>query len=47
MGEHDPRAAKEFLRKADDAMRHSELVRKAVVEAEELNTDRIEEAAKK
>lgn len=43
--DHDPRNAKEFLRKADEAKKRSELVRKAVYQHEELNIKRVEEAA--
>ena len=44
--EHDPRNAKEFLRKAEEAEKRSDLIRKAAVEHEELNIERIEQANK-
>jgi hypothetical protein len=43
--EKDPSAANDFLRRADKAERHSHLVLEAVAEHEQLNTERIEEAA--
>jgi two-component system chemotaxis response regulator CheB len=39
----DPPTAKEFLNKADDAQRRSELVRQAVMSHEELNLELVEE----
>ncbi|HKO45796.1 MAG TPA: hypothetical protein VJU84_21135 [Pyrinomonadaceae bacterium] len=42
---HDPSAAKEFLRKAEEAKMRSELIRGAVMDHEELNIDRITEEA--
>ena len=41
--EVDARTAKEFLRKADEAQRRSELLRKAVISHEELNKELVEE----
>jgi len=41
--ELDPGAAEEFLRKADEALQRSALVRKAVVNHEELNVELVEE----
>lgn len=43
--EHDPAAANEFLRKAEEGRMRSELVRKAVMDHEELNMERITEGA--
>ena len=45
MQEHDPFAAREFLRKADQAKMRSQLVREAVKGHEELNIERISEEA--
>jgi two-component system, chemotaxis family, protein-glutamate methylesterase/glutaminase len=42
----DPKSSQEFLRKADEAQKRSELVRKAVVGHEELNVELIEEQAR-
>ena len=41
--DHDARTAKEFLDKADEAQRRSELVRQAVISHEELNMELVEE----
>ena len=41
--DHDPRNAKEFLKKADEAEKRSEMVRQAVYEHEELNIERVTE----
>lgn len=38
----DPRSARDFLQKADEALKRSELVRKAVMNHEELNMELIE-----
>lgn len=38
----DPWTAKEFLRKADESLRRSDLVRQAVVEHEELDMEKVE-----
>ena len=45
MKDKDPRTAREFMRKADEAQHRSVVVRKAVVEHEELNMERVEEQA--
>jgi two-component system, chemotaxis family, protein-glutamate methylesterase/glutaminase len=42
---HDPWNAREFLRKAEEAEKRSELVRSAVYEHEELNIERVKEEA--
>jgi len=44
--ETDPKSSKEFLKKADEAQKRSEQVRKAVVHHEELNMELVEEEAK-
>jgi two-component system, chemotaxis family, protein-glutamate methylesterase/glutaminase len=44
---HDPWNAKEFLRKAEEAEERSDLVRQAVYQHEELDMERVEEAARK
>jgi two-component system chemotaxis response regulator CheB len=42
----DPKSSQEFLRKAEEAQKRSELVRKAVVGHEELNVELIEEQSR-
>jgi two-component system, chemotaxis family, protein-glutamate methylesterase/glutaminase len=42
----DPRSADEFLRKADEAQKRSELLRRAAASHEELNIELVEEQAK-